>query len=267
MILEGKIHEHKTFVTLTYSDDHLPTVDNGRPTLVPAHLRDYIKRLRTTQSSSIRYFGVGEYGDQTQRPHYHLALYGVHPCSNGRTIRSIRTRKHCCLSCETIGGKWPYGSIYQGELNDASIQYCASYTVKKLTSKDDLRLDGRHPEFTRMSRMPGLGAAAMQSVHEALVRYRISGEDVPRALRTEGKIWPLDRYTRNLLRRLAGRPDGAPPAVLAQMEAELSAMLSTEGLEDKELQQLYEEKISKAKLREEQVERRNRNLGKHRKQL
>jgi len=62
--------------------------DQTRTDETPAHAdslikRDvqlFVKRLRKDQDArglaKIRYYLVGEYGDQTKRPHYHAAIFG-----------------------------------------------------------------------------------------------------------------------------------------------------------------------------------------------
>jgi len=56
--MEGSLHEHNTFLTLTYRDEALP---DGN-TLEPNHTRDFLKRLRKGNDNRLRYFLVGEYG-------------------------------------------------------------------------------------------------------------------------------------------------------------------------------------------------------------
>jgi len=107
---EAQLHERNSFITLTYNDESLatrrptwePTVpytppsestvaqpnDQTRTDETPAHAdslikRDvqlFVKRLRKDQDArglaKIRYYLVGEYGDQTKRPHYHAAIFG-----------------------------------------------------------------------------------------------------------------------------------------------------------------------------------------------
>ena len=77
------------FVTLTYSDTNLPRgdlcTDDGEiyetiPVVMPEHLTLFFKRLRKSikkkYNSNFKYFAVGEYGDKTMRPHYHVAFFG-----------------------------------------------------------------------------------------------------------------------------------------------------------------------------------------------
>ena len=72
--LEASLHEHNSFVTLTYADQFLP--EDG--SVNPRHTQLWLKRLRKVlDPRKVRFFLCGEYGDQTFRPHYHACLFGV----------------------------------------------------------------------------------------------------------------------------------------------------------------------------------------------
>lgn len=106
------------------------------------------------------------------------------------------------------------------------MQYVAGYVTKKMTSKDDPRLEGRHPEFARMSTRKGLGFSAMHEVASELMKLGLDDTetDVPSALRHGSSIMPLGRYLRRELRSLVGDPKEAPNATIQEAEARLSAM-------------------------------------------
>lgn len=69
------------FIVLTYDNDNLPLNAEGVPTLmredVSKFLKEY-KRVYHLTNDKFTYFGCGEYGsaDFTQRPHYHLLMFG-----------------------------------------------------------------------------------------------------------------------------------------------------------------------------------------------
>ena len=72
MYHELSTSQKASFVTLTYDDTKLP----ANQTLVKAHLQNFMKRLRKRiEPEKLRYYAVGEYGDKTQRPHYHMILF------------------------------------------------------------------------------------------------------------------------------------------------------------------------------------------------
>lgn len=64
------------FVTLTYSDDHLYFKYNDCPaSLSKDHYQSFLKSLRKVLPCKIRMFGVGEYGSDSARPHYHFMFF------------------------------------------------------------------------------------------------------------------------------------------------------------------------------------------------
>lgn len=170
-------------MTLTYAPEKLPL----GATLVPKHTQDWLKRLRRAVGTQrLRYFLVGEYGDQSERPHYHVALFGLG-----------------ISSAKLIEETWSQGFVVVGTLTRASADYVAGYVTKKMTGKNDGRLRGRYPEFARMSLRPGIGANAMAPIVRACgpesVRTALGG-DVPRVLRHGKSVLPLGRYLRSRLR-------------------------------------------------------------------
>ena len=81
LIHESVYWEDSVFLTLTYSDDYLPK--NG--SLDKRQLQLFIKRLRKSLNGrSIKYFACGEYGDNTERPHYHLIIFGISLCQEDK---------------------------------------------------------------------------------------------------------------------------------------------------------------------------------------
>ena len=154
IMLVAMQHSDSAFVTLTYSEDNVPKTADGQLNLVPKDLQDWLKRFRKAiEPMRVRFYAVGEYGDETLRPHFHVALFGYPTCRFGNSIYSDR-RLNCCPQCDTVRDTWRHGSVLLGTLEDNSAQYIAGYVTKKLTSKDDYRLKGRYPEFARMSLHP-----------------------------------------------------------------------------------------------------------------
>lgn len=211
-MLESSLHGDSTFVTLTYDEEHLPH-DNS---LNPRELSLFLKRVRRG-GNKIRYFGVGEYGDLSGRPHYHVILFGFPTCDWIIT----RKRDFCCNKCEAIKSYWGLGQVMLGTAEQRSFHYVAGYVNKKMTSRGDKRLDGRHPEFARMSNRPGLGYNVMHEVASELLEYGLEKRliDVPIALR-HGKVhYPLGRYLRRSLRKMIGRSVNAPQEAI-ELQAE-----------------------------------------------
>lgn len=195
MILESATHVGSCFVTLTYNDSNLPFGSS----VVPKDVQDWLKRLRKAiYPSKIRFFLVGEYGDNTQRPHYHAAIFGLDQLigggENGQQGLVQKT--------------WGKGHTYVGDLSPQSASYICGYVTKKMTKKDDPRLKGRHPEFARMSLRPGIGAYAMLDVASCFEMdhsvYMEKTADVPYVLSYGKRKLPLGRYLRSLLRQNLG---------------------------------------------------------------
>lgn len=195
IMLEAMSHEKNCFVTLTYSDANLPRE------LSPEDLRDFLKRLRRRVPVKIRYFAVGEYGDHSQRPHYHLAIFGL-SCDGG----PVRDGECRCSTCLGVRETWGLGFVHVGRLEPNSAQYLCGYVVKKMTHATDFRLDGRRPEFARMSLRPGIGANAMLRVVSAMSRYHLQ-ETLPSQLRHGKRLMPLGRYLRKKLSEGLGQDE------------------------------------------------------------
>ena len=229
-MLESMNHRLNSFLTLTYDPQNLPLLLNtadksasALSTLEPKHLSDFLKRLRKAiEPLRIRYFAVGEYGDATERPHYHVALFGYGRCSNGYTQRSLASGR-CCSFCDQIQSIWSLGTIFSGSLELHSAQYIAGYVTKKLTSKTDPKLKGRYPEFARMSLKPGIGYSMLHDVASTLLQYDLDAvlADIPAGLSHGKKTMPYGRYLASKLRELIGRDGKAPQAILDKIEAEL----------------------------------------------
>lgn len=206
MFYEAQLHQSNCFVTLTYDEDHLPPLRS----VVPSDLTAWIKRLRAAvEPRRFRYFAVGEYGDESARPHYHAILFGLGQRDS-----------------EIIDHAWQgRGLTATFEANEFTFQYTAGYTVKKLTRRDDPRLNGRHPEFARMSNRPGIGAGAMRllsdQLHSAAGLDDVARRgDVPTHLKIGRKTIPLGRYLRKKLREEIGMPDGWNAAAMEKFSAE-----------------------------------------------
>lgn len=193
ILLETLMHKQSCFVTLTYDDEHVPKDGS----LVPADYKNWLKKFRkAVYPSKVRYFLVGEYGENNARPHFHLALFGFPGCYRGRTDHRL---SNCCPSCTIIKKTWGNGSVDIGELNAKSAAYVGGYVTKKFNVPDaEYEAFGLIPEFARMSLKPGIGADAMVEVARVLKKSLV--DEIPTVLRHEGKKLPLGRYLRGKIR-------------------------------------------------------------------
>lgn len=214
ILLETKCHPYSAFVTLTYDDENLP---HGG-TLDPDHARDWLKRFRkAVEPQRVRYYLVGEYGEKSGRPHYHAAIFGYAGCYHGRT----RRLESCCPTCEVVRKSWGMGRVDVGIVESASAQYLAGYTVKKMTRHDDPRLEGKHPEFARMSLKPGIGLGMMDELASTCIQYNLVRVDVPYSVRHGPVEMPLGRYLRQQLRLRVGREANAPQEAIEEHQQKL----------------------------------------------
>lgn len=222
-MLETCKHPHSSFVTLTY-EGLSPTAS----TLIPRHYQTWLKRLRKELApAKLRYFVVGEYGEKNQRAHWHAALFGYPPCPWGNYT-------HCpfsyCKICRLLEKTWTHGNVSCGELTRDSAQYIAGYVTKKLNACDERSraiLNGRHPEFAKMSTTPGIGALALPEILDSLTTHggSVSIEqtgDVPLSLHHGRKSLPLGRYLRSKLREKYGaNPDEIQKANMQKFAQEM----------------------------------------------
>jgi hypothetical protein len=215
ILLEQKTHLHSSFVTLTYDDDHLPD-DNE---IVVAHLQNFIKRLRNRfkdgcfpdydcamklkyykrtkkkgevktepRFKRIRYYGVGEYGKETFRPHYHLALFGVGKKHERKIVESWMDENQV-----------PIGFVYVGELNAFSARYIAGYIMDKMKGKKAILYCARQPPFTISSKHAGgIGFPYVKQLADSCKQYDI--KEVITQVQHGKRLLPLGRY---LIKKLA----------------------------------------------------------------
>ena len=206
LVVESLVSVKTLFVTLTYSDDTVPTDGS----VEVRELQLYLKRVRRGMSPrKFRYFAVGEYGDVGMRPHYHALLFGDFEGEHlalAEQKRLFKAGRDWWCTCE-VCSPWERRGFTDVQLPGIeAMAYVSAYTVKKMTRKDDERLGGREPEFAIMSLKPGIGARGSEVISDALCTKAGSASlaalgDVPGFLRFAGGKWPVGRY---LLRRVRG---------------------------------------------------------------
>lgn len=180
------------FITLTYDTDSIP-IDpiNGYETLRYSDLQKYFKDIRNSyrirvkdektnrtrwdysQVPKLRYFAVGEYGSQTNRPHYHIIGFNF-------KIEDIQ--------------RWKYGHVHVGKVEDKSIYYTLKYALKragKIHKRD--ADDTRVIEKALMSQ--GLGKDLLTP---EMIKYYKDDPSRPITMLGDKKL-PLPRYYRDKL--------------------------------------------------------------------
>lgn len=142
---EQKISTSSAFITLTY--ETVPLTQNGLPTLIKKDFQNFMKRLRKKlPNRKIKYYACGEYGTQTQRPHYHAIMFNL-PMSYTKDFQKL----------ESV---WTHGHIHIDQANNQTIRYTAGYIMKGKWQANDCQetglIDDRTPEFALMSKKMGL---------------------------------------------------------------------------------------------------------------
>lgn len=125
---QAKKSENAKFHTLTYSEENVPS--DG---VSLRHVQLFLKKYRKQQARKgvLKYFAVGEYGDKTSRPHYHVIMFNDH-------------------SKQDIKKVWEKGYVKTDPCQDGNIHYITKYMLKTEETPP-----GQKPEFRAMSK--GLG--------------------------------------------------------------------------------------------------------------
>jgi hypothetical protein len=167
------------FITLTYDIKNVPMARSGYMTLDHGYMTEkghfsddlnrFIKNLRyydkqiwkkhghkVKYKKKIKYYAVGEYGEKTNRPHYHAIVLNLY-------------------SVGSIEKAWKKGLFHVGQVTGNSIAYTMKYIDKdKKVPKHSG--DDRRPEFAYMSKKLGDSylTEEMKKYHKAdLKRYYV----------------------------------------------------------------------------------------------
>lgn len=144
------------FVTLTYDEQHLPWAydDFSLPTVRKRDWQLFMKRLRKSFGSGIRFLACGEYGEKTGRPHYHAVLFGV----DFADLRPFRNKGgNLYYTSNKMAKLWPYGQHLIARYEFHTGAYVAKYLKKTGDVLDDEVKDPREKPFLLASRNPALG--------------------------------------------------------------------------------------------------------------
>lgn len=182
LMQQYKIADTAHFITLTYDTQNVPITQRGFMDLRKRDFQLFIKRLRKAQhrynrgknGMPIKYYGVGEYGGKTMRPHYHAIMFNA--------------------EMELIQPAWQLGSVHYGQVTEASVGYTLKYISKgrviPLHKNDD-----RQKEFSLMSK--GLG---MNYITMAMMRWHMADlENRMYCTLNDGKKVAMPRYYKNKL--------------------------------------------------------------------
>lgn len=163
------------FVTITYDTKHVPITDALYMSLKKEDVQKFMKRLRKAVSKDhpdviIKYYLCGEYGTDTNRPHYHAIMYNVPDWTY-------------------IEKAWQMGLIHYGtEVGEAAMAYTTKYMDKPKRIPMH-RNDDRQPEFSLMSKGLGENYITPETIH-----YHKSDLVNRVYLDTQGKKIAMPRY-------------------------------------------------------------------------
>ena len=192
------------FLTLTYDDDNIPS-DGG---LVKAHLRAFHdslrKKLKRKGIKSYKYYQCGEYGEISNRPHYHMIIFGYKP----HDIQPyFQKNGYQTWTSDVITKSWKKGMCVLGDVTRESCAYVAKYCQKKITGdmaqEHYARFDSETgetwqvlPEFQSVSNKPrGIGFEWFEQFYKSDVFPRDE-------IAFQGKLFPVPRYYYETLEEL-----------------------------------------------------------------
>jgi len=191
------------FVTLTYDDDHLPVYHApGFEVVSTLDKRDgrlFRMRVRRALGYQPRFFWIGEYGEdptKSQRPHYHVLMYGL-LMPFGQAEKFLQSH-------------WPHGHLELRPFDPNHCDYISRYVLKKKTKLKDAPDDtpgSRLPEYAQMSRRPALGDGFVEALATKQKHHLNKTGDVSTVFRAGGKLHPFGDRHKRMLRRLAGVPE------------------------------------------------------------
>lgn len=160
---EASLYEKNSFITLTYSDEHLKSeklvkkdIDLFIKKLRDKRFRDLLEKVfpdvpqkkqrklwnQTSKETrrllydtiAISVFGCGEYGTRAQRPHWHLLVFNYRP--NDSTYLRTTDLGDRIFKSEELDRLWSFNDSEKkpneiGDVTFKSSSYCARYTLKK----------------------------------------------------------------------------------------------------------------------------------------
>lgn len=200
---EAKMHDHNSFLTLTYSQENLPAYGQ----LVKKDLQDFFKRLRHVVPP-FKYVACGEYGELRRRPHFHVALFGV-DFHEDRVEFGVGVRGDKTFVSKTLASVWgksvfPLGHTI-GSVTFESAAYIGRYITKRISGNgasplplhvdhDSGEIIYPNPEFLICSRGIGKGWFRDFFMADVFPHGRVITE--------QGTPAPVPRYYKKLLKDL-----------------------------------------------------------------
>lgn len=151
---EASLYDKSVFLTLTFRNN-----EDGSPVLLEKKpLQDFIKRVRKyfqkEGGQRVRYYAVGEYGSNTQRPHYHCILFGI---DFSDRVPFRKDKKGFWMSrSKTLESLWTLGISSCMDVVPQTLEYVTK-DMQKFLEFDETKAK----PFSLMSLKPGIGAGAV----------------------------------------------------------------------------------------------------------
>ena len=246
ILFESMTHQANAFITLTYSDEKIPKGGN----LSHQDFTNFMKRLRNRIPRKIRFYGVGEYGRKTWRPHYHYMLFNVHMTEEETIKDAWRDRDGQMI-----------GHIKVGDVSNDSAGYVSGYVTDKFSMQTDPRMKGLVQPFARSSRRNGgIGYPAIKIMAENMKKRGYRPPGTVRETKYEGKMVPLGRYCMDKLKEMSGVTEYEKSLELYEYQEEIfEKFLTGKGI--------YKENIIEEKSQERIRQKRRKQISDSRRSL
>lgn len=185
------------FITLTYDNEHLVYADDT-PVLMKRDVQLFFKRLRKLINKHpdynkdvypLKYVCVGEYGGNTERPHYHICIYNL-PYKQEELEDVI----HKC---------WTNGEMFKvGTLTSRSAMYTFKY-VLKLHGEDENPYREEFKTFLLASK--GVGASWLTKENIDYIKRGKPPDDY-NLVSIDRNQYALPRYYRKKIQKKSDNP-------------------------------------------------------------
>lgn len=205
---EAKLWERNCFITLTYSDLHVPE-DHS---LHYEHFQKFMKRFRKAHKGHrpgadgtypIRFYMCGEYGETRGRPHFHACIFNFD--FQDKKLWEKTDSGSLIFRSKQLEELWPFGFSSIGDVNFSSAAYVARYIMKKVTGNaadehyawtdwSTGEIYSRRPEFTKMSLKPGIGSGWFDKFKDDVYKFNADGDCVHDAVVINGRRVKPPRY-------------------------------------------------------------------------
>lgn len=170
---EAKVSDISQMLTLTYDDEHIK-FGNLAPSLDDSDIHTFNRKLKKylrLRGISYRYYGKGEYGDVTLRPHYHLMVFF--------RIQNYNAKDYLYwldYLWQAIDKFWLEGHFQMDECSFGTMYYLAKYATKGLGNTPYGSAEPR----TVCSKHPAIGGDYIRTNgawHRKAPRVRTARED------------------------------------------------------------------------------------------